>query len=303
MPAPSAGRDEAVGGALVAASAVLFGTIVVLGRFLAASTLPAQAMLAMRFGICAVLLATMLVVLRRPLLPEPGERVGHVVVGAAGYAVEASFFFASLRHGNAAPATLLFYTYPVFVTLASWAIGRGRPTRLTLITLVLGISGAAVIVAGGNALSIEPLGVVFALCSASMYTVYLLGAAHVIRRTAPLTSSLWVSASASAGLVVSAAVTGRLEMPSGWEQWWPILGMAAATAGAFVTLFGGLRRLGPVRTAIISAAEPFAAALLALVFLSEPIGPGVVLGGALIVAAAVITSIARPAPIVEPPIP
>jgi drug/metabolite transporter (DMT)-like permease len=145
--------------------------------------------------------------------------------------------------------------------------------------------------------------VVLALCSAITYTGYILGAEHVLRRTQPLTSSLWVSGAAAVGLAIFAAGTGSFRVPSTLEDWLPIVGMSVATAAAFVCLFAGLQRLGAVRTAIISSTEPLAAALLAVAFLGEAVGASVALGGVLIVAGAVIASVALGSAPAEPPIP
>jgi drug/metabolite transporter (DMT)-like permease len=69
--------------------------------------------------------------------------------------------------------------------------------------------------------------------------------------------------------------------------------MGILTAGAFFCLFAGLRRIGAVRTSIVASLEPVATALLALAFLGEPLGAGVMAGGLLILAAATTASVAR----------
>ncbi len=296
-------RSETLGGALVGLASVLFGTVVVFGKFALRTGLPVFSVLAFRFTASALIVAAALTGLRRPLAAAPGERLGLVAVGMAGYAVEASFFFAALRHGTAAAVTLLFFTYPVFVTLASWALGRGRPTRLTLASLACAVVGAALVVGTGGGLAIEALGALFVLGSAVTYTGYLIGAHHVLKRTSALTGAMWQAASAGLGLAAFAGLTGNFRLPSGWGQWGPILGMAVSTAGAFFCLLEGLQRLGAVRTAIISATEPLAAALLAFAFLGEAVSPGTAVGGALILAGAVTGSLARATPAAEPPLP
>ncbi len=296
--------SEAVGGLLVGLASVLFGTVVVLGKLALRRGLPVFSMLAVRFGIAAAILAAVLAVLRRPLAAARGERLGVVVLGVAGYAVESAFFFSAIRHGSAAAVTLLFFTYPVFVTLLSWALGRGRPTRLTVVSLVCAVAGAAVVVGTGGGLTIATLGVVLALTSAVMYSCYLIGADRVLRRTAALTSSMWVAGSAAVGLGAYALATGAARAPDGWREWGPILGMGLATAGAFVCLLEGLQRLGAVRTAIIAATEPLATAMLAFLLLREAVSLGTAAGGALILAGAVTAGLARVGPPpAEPPIP
>jgi drug/metabolite transporter (DMT)-like permease len=113
---------------------------------------------------------------------------------------------------------------------------------------------------------------------------------------------MWVSAWAAAGLAAFALATGSASWPHGWRQWAPVLGMGVFTSGAFACLFGGLRRLGAVRTAILSTAEPLAAVTLAALFLQEVIRPGTLVGGALIVAGAAAASVARGRAPSEPPV-
>jgi len=292
-----------VGGALIALAALQFGIVVVLGKLVERTGLPVGSMLAVRFGIAALGLAVTLAALRQPLAPVPGERLPLAVLGVFGYAVESSLFFLALNHGQAAAVTLLFFTYPVFVALASIALGRGAPGWLLGGSLLCAVSGASIVVASTGGLAIRPLGVALAVAAALAFTGYLLGVDNVMKRTNALTGSMWVSAFAAAGLAAYALVTGNAEVPSGGVQWLRLAGMGAATAGAFVCLFVGLRRLGPVRTSIVAAMEPLAATFLAALFLSEPIRGGVAAGGVLILLGAVAASLARSAPSKEPPVP
>ena len=292
-----------MGGGLVALAALQFGVVVVLGKLVERTGLPVASMLAVRFAIAAVILAAVLWALRQPLLPAPGERWPLALLGLVGYAAESSLFFLALNHGQAAAVTLLFFTYPVFVALASIALGRGAPGWLLGGSLVCAVSGASIVVASTGGLAIRPLGVVLAVAAALTFTVYLLGVDHVMKRTNALAGSMWVSGFAAIGLVAFALVTGNAHAPPGGVQWARLAGMGAGTAGAFVALFVGLRRLGPVRTSIVAAMEPLAATVLAALFLSEPIRAGVAAGGVLILAGAVAASMARATPSKEPPVP
>jgi drug/metabolite transporter (DMT)-like permease len=289
-------RDEAVGGLLVGSASVLFGMVIIFGRYALAEDITVSSMLAMRYGVGAVLLALVLAVTRRPLLASRGERAALEVLAVCGYAVESAFFFAAVGHGTVAAVTLLFFTYPVFVTLGTWLVGRGAPARITLVALACAIGGAVVVVATGGSLTIETAGVAFALGSAVTYSGYLIGADFVLKATNPMTSAMWVSAGASVGLFAYAFAMGQWVAPHGWSGWWPILGMGVASAAAFVCLLDGLQRLGAVRTAIVAATEPLSSALLAWVFLGESVSLGTVAGGALILAGAVIASLARATP-------
>ncbi len=253
--------DEAAGGAFVGLASLQFGGVVVLGKLLTNSGLPVASFLAFRFGLAALLLAAALALARRPLRTAPGEGWRLALLGMVGYAVEAGLFFAAVEHGSAAAVTLLFYTYPVLVSLLAIALGRGP--------------------------------IAFAFGAAITFTLYLTVAEAVLKGTNSVTGSMWVSGAAAVALAAFAAATGSARLPRGWHQWGPVVGTAAFTAGAFVCLFAGLRRLGSVRTSIVAASEPLAATALAVVFLNEPLRAGTVAGGVLILAGAVAASLAR----------
>jgi drug/metabolite transporter (DMT)-like permease len=296
-------RRDVVGGVLAAAASLQFGAIVVLGKRVLERGMTVESMLAHRFGVAAIVLAACLLALRRPLLAEPGERAGLAALALFGYAIEASLFFTSTRHGTAAAVTLLFFTYPVFVTIGAWLLGRGAPARLTVAALACAVAGAAIVAGTGAGLAVETAGVVFSLAAAVTYSAYLLGSDLVLRRTSPLTSALWVSGGASAGLFVYSAIAGRYTPPQVSADWWSILAMGLGTAGAFVCLLGALQRIGAVRTAIVSATEPLSAAFLGWIFLDEPVSAGTALGGVLILVGAVAASLARAATPQEQQIP
>jgi drug/metabolite transporter (DMT)-like permease len=286
-------RTDLVGGGLAALGALLFGVVVVLGKRVVEGPMTPESMLAFRFGVAAIVLFGALLILRRPLLAVKQERTGLALLAMFGYAVEATFFFTAIQYGTVAAVTLLFYLYPVIVTFAAWLVGRGAPAMPTIVALALAVAGASIVVASGAGLTIEVAGVAFALAAALTFTAYLIGTDIVLRRTSPLTSAMWVSAGASIGLFLFSAASGRLIAPADAGDIWSILAMGVATAGAFVCLMGALQMIGAVRTSIVSAAEPLAAALLGFAFLGETVGVWTAFGGVLILAAAVIASLAR----------
>lgn len=272
-----------------------------LGKVIEDSGLPVASFLALRFAVAAFLLAVALGAARLPLSAARGEGRRLAALGVFGYAVEAGLFFAALAHGTAAAVTLLFFTYPVFVSATALLTGKGPPGWLLGGALASSVAGAAVVVATGRGVQIDTHGALLALGSSLAFSLYLVGADAVLKATTSLAGAMWVSASASAGLAFFAVATGQGRWPGGWDQWGPVLGTAAFTAGAFFCLFAGLRRLGAVRTSVVSATEPLAASLLAAAFLHQPIGLGLVVGGVLILSGAVAAALARVGAPVEPP--
>ena len=286
-------RHDLLGGLSAAASAVLFGAIIIWGRFVLERGIAVETMLSIRFAIGAVVLFAAVLLTRRPALAESGERLRLVLLALFGYAIEASIFFTATQHGTVAAVTLLFFTYPVWVTVWARAFGGRVPARLTIVALVCAVAGAAIVVGTGTGLAIDGVGVALALATAVTYSAYLTGADLLIRRTNALTSAMWVSVGASLGLFVYANVVGHWQVPSGAAEWGPLVGMGLASGAAFFFLMEALNRIGAVRTAIVSAMEPLAAAVLGFVFLDESVTLGVAAGGLLILTGSILASLAR----------
>lgn len=286
-------RADAVGAGFVALAALLFGSTVILGKLLANRDFPVTSMLAIRFGAAAVLIGLLLTILRRSLSAARGEGLRLLGLGAVGYAAESALFFLALKHGTVAAVTLLFFTYPVWVALLSAVFGLGMPGWVLSGSLAAAVAGAGLVAASSGGVVVSAAGIAFALGAAATFSLYLVGVDVVLKRTPALTASMWVAGSAALMLGTVALVGSTGQLPDGAAEWGPVLGMGAFTAGAFTSLFVGLRRLGAVRSSIIAAMEPVAAAVLAGVILGEDLPPGTIAGGLLILAGAVVATIAR----------
>lgn len=291
-------RDELIGSGLSVLMATLFAFVVILGKEVQAGRLP-FVMLAIRFGGQSVLLFGLLAVAGRPLFPQRGERLALAVAGSLGYGSEAALYFSALNHGNAGAVTLLFYTYPVWVMLATIALDRRAPARMLFGALGLAIAGSAIVIVGGGSVEIEPVGIVLALCTSFAYTAYLVGTDRHVKRTDPLTAATWLGAGAAISNVVYALAFRAVGVPAAGRAGY-VVAMCVVSAGAFVSMLSGLQRIGAVRNAIIGVIEPLTVAVLAFAFLDEPIKASTAVGGLLILVGAVLAALVRTARSAEP---
>jgi drug/metabolite transporter (DMT)-like permease len=286
------GRRDVVGGLIVAGTGGLFGAVVVLGRSVA-NEIPVSALLAIRFGVAAVVLACWLAVTGRGLRPPRGEWLALLGLGAIGYAGESALFFLALERGTAATVTLLFYTYPVWVVVLAAVMGMGMPGLLLGGALVTAVAGAGIVAVTGEGLDITALGIVFAMASAVTISFYLVAYESLVRKTPALVAAMWVATGAAAAQGTYAVVSGTGSLPADGREWLTLVAMGVLTSAAFVGLLVGVERLGALRTAIVSALEPVFAAALALLFLGEALRGGVLVGGLLILAGAIAATLAR----------
>jgi len=298
-PTAESSRREATGALLAVLTGVLFSFVVILGKGLLNGQ-PPFALLFFRFAVAAAILAVMTVASGRPLLPERGERLGLAAVATLGYGTESALYWAALNHGSAAAVTLLFYTYPVLVMLVAIGIDRRVPASALLLALGMAVGGSTIVVVGGSGVDITRVGIVLALTCAVAYTAYLTGAARVIRKTNPLTTATWLAAGAAIANLTYALILRGWSLPTGSYAALRVLGMGVSTAGAFVCLIASLRRIGAVRNAILGTIEPLMVALLAALFLGEPITASIAVGGVLILVAGILATVVRGERVVEP---
>jgi drug/metabolite transporter (DMT)-like permease len=268
------------------------------GKEVAAGELPFP-MLAIRFAGQAALLFVVLLVLRKPLLPSPGERAPLVLAATIGYGTEAALFFSALNHGKAGAVTLLFYLYPVWVMLATIGLDRRPPGWRLFVALLLALGGSAVVIVGGGDVEVAPLGILLALATSFAYTAYLITADRTVKRTDPVTAAAWLGAGAATSNVVFSLAFGVRDLPDA-SSWPYLVAMAVFSAGAFAAMLGGLQLLGAVRNAIIGVMEPLGVAVLAAFFLDEPVTAPTAIGGVLILGGAILATLVRTTRVREP---
>ena len=290
-------RRALVGSLFGASAALSYGVTVVIGRELAKARLPPADALGLRFGIAGVALVALLALRRRSVLPTPGERVRVFLFGAVGYAVESAFFYSGLARGTAAAVTLLFYSYPAVVTVADLVLTRTRPAPSLVLALALAAGGAGVIAAGSGTVDISGAGVVFSLAAAASFAIYLLAGDRLLHKTDSLRIAAGTAVGASASLISFAVARGQFHVPT--DRWGQLLVYGAATASAFAFMFAALRRLGSQRTSVLLTLEAVFAIVLVALFLGEGLAGAQALGGAAVLAAAVIISLTPLRPPVE----
>jgi drug/metabolite transporter (DMT)-like permease len=272
---------------LIVLSALSFGSISVLTVLVTAAGVPLLTAMAWRYVLGAALLATV----ARPqhLRAIPKQRaVLLIVIGGCGQALITYLSLHALDYISVGPLAFLFYTYPAWVALLAALRKTERLTPVRVIALTLALAGVAIMV-GVPEEKLHPIGVMLALGSALLYSVYLPALEYVQEGVPALVATFLLIVGAAIAFVVAAILTGDLFLPVGLAVWSEILMLAlVATVIAFLTLIKGLSILGPVRTAIVATVEPFFTAMLGILVLDNRLGPATLLGGILIAGAVLL---------------
>ncbi|MCP3099223.1 EamA family transporter [Myxococcus sp. K15C18031901] len=278
--------NRTAGFLIVALSGACFGALGLFGRLAYAAGADLPTLLFLRFTLAGAVLGVAMAVLRQPL-PRGRLLVALILLGAVGYVSEAGVYFAALRHAPAGLVALLLYSFPALVALLQVVFFRERLGRLKWVAIVLALCGTG-LTADLRQGEVTPLGVFLGLVSALLYAVYVVTSARAAGRAGPLVSSTVILT--SAGLTFGVAMLARgPSFPTTALGWGAVVGLAlVSTVAAVFLFFLGMARIGPVNTSLVSNMEPLTAVVLSALFLDERLSLRQVLGGALILTAAVL---------------
>lgn len=284
--------SDLLGFAVAVVGAVAYGGTVLFSRVVAKNRLGPLTALPIRFGGAGLLLLGVVALRRRPLLPPRGERLAVLSLGALWYALESTCFFLALQRGTAAAVELLFYAYPAVILTVEVVRGVVRPRPPVVVAVALALGGATFVALAGGTVSISGDGIAFVGVAIVGFTVYALSSARLVRRTDSMTAAAWTALGVSLSLGTVGLVSGRFEDPGGSLP--PILANCFVTALAFLMFFVAVGRLGASRTGVIMTLEAASAVVLAAVFLGESVRLWEGVGGAVVLAGAVIAGLSSP---------
>ena len=273
---------DRVGVMLVIISAMGFGTLAIFGKLAYAQGLNPLSALVWRLGGGAIALWLWLL-LRNQWQVKLRSAIAAFLLGAVVYAIQSVLFFCALDRASAGMTALMFYTYPAFTAFFSWFFYRKHLSSWQMKALGLAFLGCLLTVDLTSQVA-KPLGIVLGIASGGAYALYLICSARLLRAISPLTTAAYMLLGAATSVTLVTVFWQGLDIPSTVIAMGVVSGLAiVATALPIVTLFAGLQRLGVVPAAILSTLEPVMAVVMGILFLSEQIWLGQVLGGLLII--------------------
>jgi len=273
---------------LIVVSALSFGSISVLTVLVTRAGVPLLTAMAWRYVIGATLLLVIIGVNQLGSIPRQ-RLVQLLFIGGFGQALITYLSLHALDYIPVGPLAFLFYTYPAWVALLAALRRTEKLTPVRAIALTLALVGVTLMVGGPSTDKLNSIGVILALGSALLYSVYLPSLEHIQRGIPALVSTFLLVTGAAVTFVVAALVAHELYLPTTLPVWSNIIVLAlVSTVIAFSTLIKGLSVLGTVRTAIIATVEPFFTAILGVTVLGNQMTIATLLGGVLIAAAVLL---------------
>ena len=237
-----------------------------------------------RYALAGVIFVALTLLAERTLRIE--RRHASVLLAAAVLLwVNQVCFVLALDATTASTIGLLIGTIPLFAALLGLVLGRERLTGRFWAAAAISSVGVA-LVAAGSAGDVEGglEGILLGLATAATWAGYSVAVTPLMRTYSPShVSAVVIPAAWVLVALVGLPTTTSQDWDVGWEVW--VL-LVLATLGPLVLTnilwFRVLHRIGPSRATLAANLQPFVAAVLAVVLLSETLGLAQIAGGALI---------------------
>jgi len=260
---------------------LLFGFAGLFGKWL---VLPPVVIVLGRVLFACLALAAVMAVMRVSFRTAPGRDLVLLAVCGLVLAAHWTMFFKSVQVSSVAVGLLAYSSFPVFTAFLEPLLARERWEPESLLLALICLAGIALIVPRFDVSDAVVQGVLWGLGAGLSFSVLSvldrgLASRHASLRVAFVQDLV-------AGLVLAPAAL-RAGLPRSGRDWALIAVLGIVCTAAAHTLFiGGLKGVGARTASVLSSLEPVYGILLALAFLGERPSPRTIMGGAIVLAAA-----------------
>lgn len=183
-------------------------------------------------------------------------------------------YFAAIKYGNAATATILQYLSPVLISCYLAIKMKKKPNAQEVAAISLAILGTFFIITKNNihSLAISSLALFWGISSAFAAAFYTIQPRNLLREWGSTLVVGW-------GMLIGGIVFSFIHQPWNFTGQWSITTMLSVI---FVVLFGtliafqcyleSLKYIYPTEAGILSCVEPLSAAFLSVLWLQVPLG-------------------------------
>jgi len=201
-------------------------------------------------------------------------------------------YFAAIKYGNAATATILQYLSPVIITCYLAIYTKRIQNLREIIAIVLAMLGTFFIITKGNihSISISKLAIFWGISSAFAAAFYTLQPRVLLTKWGSTLVAGW-------GMLLGGIAFSFIHQPWNFTGQWSITSIFAVI---FVVLFGtliafycyleSLKYIQPSETSVLSCVEPLSAAFLSVLWLHVPFGIPECVGTVCIIVTIIILS-------------
>ncbi|WP_026591743.1 DMT family transporter [Bacillus sp. UNC437CL72CviS29] len=222
-----------------------------------------------------------------------------ILFGLLGMLAVQYTYFASIKEGNAAVATLLQYLAPIFITvylIFKWNI---RPTKIDFISIILSLIGTFFLLTNGSIdnLAVSTPAIIWGILSGLSLAFYSLYSKELLEKWSSSVIVGWGMIIGGIGVtVVHFLSTNEFILLSGMKYLQPnnlfliTFVVIFGTLIAFYLYLDSIRYLTPKETTLFGCTEPLAAIISSVLILHVPFQSFQLLGALCVIAMVLVLS-------------
>ncbi|MGB2895888.1 MAG: DMT family transporter [Anaerolineales bacterium] len=272
-------------------SAILLGTSPIFGKQAILAGLDPTTVVAARTAGAALLLFLVILIFKREYLYIfPLGLLGCAIAGFLN-GLGSLLYYASLVTLDASLGQFLFTLYPIFVAGLLYFDGT-RPTKLTIIRLLLSIPGVYLLTQAGDGV-VDVRGVILMLCASCLYAIHIPINQRVLFEVPAPTVTLYTLLAMTIVTVPAFLIFSRPFTTPPEAAIIPLLCLTIVTFLSRLTLFAGVQLIGGIQTSLFGLAELLVTVSLAYVILSETLSSLQWIGAVVLITALLLAAIDR----------
>jgi len=212
------------------------------------------------------------------------------LIGVA-LAVQSYCLYSAVSQITVALALLAFNTFPVMLSLMTWAAGRGRPSARAAIAMPIALAGLSI------ALDVwgKPIGagVLWALAAGFAFALALFLTDLWLKEVDGRIRSALTMATIALLVAVIGAAAGAFRAPADATGWLGVALLSVFYGLAITSVFVVLPRMGSASYAVVLNFEPISLLFLGWVILGQAIAPLQIFGAFIVVGTIVWLGLAK----------
>ena len=244
-----------------------------------------------RYGLAVILLGLFMAVERKSFSITLKEFAILVPLGVL-FALSSLTLFASFHFMDAGVASTLLFVYPVMVAIIMAIFFKERITFVTVLSILLSLSGIALLYRGGDGGVLDTTGVLLVMLSSVTYALYIVIVNKSSLRMSSLKLTFYVLL-VGVLLITSCSFFGdgeaRIQILTTPSMW-----LHASILAVFPTIVSlllmvvAVHEIGSTPTAVIGALEPLTAVMLGVTLFGEELTLRLSVGITLILSAVIL---------------
>lgn len=277
----------------VLAASLLYGIMPVFVKELLREGMSSECIVAWRFGTALVICAVIVRAKKYSVRITPQQAATCAAAGILGFGLTASLLAASYSSISVGLATMLHFSYPLFVLLYEYVIEHKKIGALRMISVLFIVSGLALMIdlsaSNGNVWK----GTMCALLSGISYAYYVLtNRKSSLAQMNSFSSMLYILLFGSAFFIGKAVIKNTFSLPPTLRSWVFTVSLGFfCTVLALYLLIYGIRSLGASNAALLNAAEPLTSLLAGMIVYQDALDWKLGLGCTLVITAVALISI------------